>query len=105
MLTAQVGQVYRYNATATDPDNDPLTWDLPVHPVGMVVDPVSGIVVWQPTPDEVGTANVLLRVQGGRGGVDLQSYRITVSPADNAPATTSSTGTTGTPNGPYQYAV
>src|SRR5207253_8330279 len=105
MLTAQVGQVYRYNATATDADNDPLTWDVPVHPAGMAVDPTTGIVVWQPTPDEVGTANVLLRVQDGRGGVDLQSYQITVTPADNPPVITSSPNTIATPNVAYQYQV
>ena len=103
--TAQVGQPYRYNAVATDADHDPLTWDLPVHPVGMMVDPASGILVWQPTTDEVGTANVLLRVQDGRGGVDLQSYQITVAKANHAPIITSTAVTIATAGAAYQYQV
>ncbi len=55
-----VANVYQYHAMAFDPDGDPLTFDLPVHPNGMAVDPVSGIVVWRPTSDEVGVQSVLL---------------------------------------------
>jgi hypothetical protein len=43
-ITATVGQIYIYNPAATDPDNDPLTWDLPVLPAGMAIDPVKGTI-------------------------------------------------------------
>ncbi len=51
--SAQIGVKYVYNAWAADPDFDRLSFDLPVHPAGMVIDPVHGILVWTPTPDEV----------------------------------------------------
>src|SRR5207248_2062042 len=72
---------YVYRATAFDPDYDPLTFDLPVHPDGMSVDPVHGTVVWKPTDAQANQSFwVLLRAQDNRGGVDLQWYQISVAP-------------------------
>src|SRR5439155_24668564 len=42
---AKVGQVYRYEAHAADPDAGPLRFDRLVSPAGLTVDPASGIVV------------------------------------------------------------
>ena len=47
--------------------------------------PTTGLVVWTPSADQVGEQQVILRVQDGRGGVDLQASRITVNPQDTAP--------------------
>ena len=52
---ATVGQLYRYNAAENNPDGQNLTFDLTSHPAGMVVDPATGVVVWTPTADEVGS--------------------------------------------------
>jgi hypothetical protein len=38
---------------ATDLEKDPLTWDLPVHPDGIVVGSVSGLLLWTPTEGRV----------------------------------------------------
>ena len=81
-----VGQLLRYDAHATDPDLDPLTYDLVVKPDGMTVDTTTGTVVWTPTPNEVGSQDVVLRVQDGKGGIDLQSFKILVSHANINPA-------------------
>jgi RHS repeat-associated protein len=87
--TATVGQLFRYNATAFDPDFDPLSFDLVVKPAGMGVDPTTGTVVWVPTADEVGPQDVTLRVQDGRGGLDLQSFQVNVARANTPPVITS----------------
>src|SRR5712692_6921190 len=71
----------------------------------MAIDPVKGIVVWVPTFDQVGTANVLLRVQDGKGGVDLQSFQITVSNYDTAPVITSTAPSPAVVGVAYRYAV
>jgi RHS repeat-associated protein len=92
--SATVGQLFAYNATATDPDGDPLTFDLVVKPTGMTVVPNTGRVVWVPTADQVGEYDVTLRVQDGREGVALQSFRVAVSPPNTVPVITS------TPTGP-----
>ncbi len=101
----QVGTIFRYYAAATDPDGDSLTYDLPVHPPGVAVHPTLGILTWVPTADDVGTHDFILRVTDDRGGVALQSFRLTVQGQDAAPVITS------TPPGPavagltYQYQV
>src|SRR5262249_1498201 len=72
-VPATAGQLFRYDAAATDPDGDPLTFDLPAAPPGMTVHPTLGVLVWTPTADQIGTQTVVLRVQDGKGGVTLQS--------------------------------
>jgi hypothetical protein len=91
---ATTGQLLRYNATAFDLDNDPLTYDLVVKPVGMVVDASTGILVWTPSANQVGAQQVILRVEDGQGGVALQSFSIVVGTANTSPQITS------TPKGP-----
>ncbi len=83
--TLVAGGTYRYAATATDPDADPLVFSLPVHPAGMAIDPATGQVIWTPNLDQTGTSSVLLRVSDGRGGVDVQSFEITVQAPEIPP--------------------
>ncbi len=96
---ATVGQLLRYNTAAADADGDALTFDLAVKPVGMAVDPTTGIVVWVPTADQVGGHDVTLRVRDGRGGVALQSFRVTAARPNVTPVITS------TPTGPAVVAL
>jgi RHS repeat-associated protein len=83
--TATVGLLYEAQASATDANNDPLTFDLPVHPAGTGIDSQGGAIRWQPTLDEVGTQHVLVRVRDGRGGVALESFDVVVSAPNHAP--------------------
>ena len=71
----------------------------------MTVHPERGIVVWQPTREQVGTHQVVLRVQDGRGGIDLQSFTITVAPPNTAPVITSTPPSPAVANLPYVYEV
>ncbi|NEP56504.1 MAG: tandem-95 repeat protein, partial [Symploca sp. SIO2G7] len=103
-ITAHVNELLRYNATATDADNDVLIYDLLVKPEGMAVDPATGTVIWQPTVEQAGqTYDVLLRVRDGQGGFDLQSFQVAVD-AINTPSTITSTPPSQAVVGlPYQY--
>ena len=100
-----LGQTYRYDARATDPENDPLQFDLPIKAPGMAVDPTSGTVVWQPTADQVGTRDVILRVRDGHGGVALQPFRITVSPVNHSPVIATEPIPSVALDGTYRYDV
>ena len=62
----------------SDASLTPLTFDLPVGPAGMVVDPATGVVVWRPAFGDEGEQSVLLRVTDGLGGIDLQSFTVNV---------------------------
>ncbi|MFN0054206.1 MAG: putative Ig domain-containing protein [Planctomycetales bacterium] len=94
---AIIGQEYRYDADAIDPEGDLLTYDLVVAPAGMTVQLFSGVVTW--TPPAEGTFDAVLRVSDGKGGVDLQSLELVVSRANTAPVITSQ------PKGPAVVAV
>lgn len=102
---ATVGTALQYAATAVDPQNSPLTYDLTVAPSGMAVDPATGVLVWTPAASQVGYSSVILRVRDGLGGVALQSFQIDVGSTNHPPMITS------TPTGPavvgvkYQYDV
>src|SRR5262249_20219104 len=74
-------------------------------PDGMAVDPATGVVAWRPTANQLGDHDVILRVSDGKGGVDLQQFRVTVFLDNTAPVITS---TPVSPVGvglPYQYPV
>lgn len=81
---ADVNGLYAYQATATDPDNNPLFFSLVSGPSGMTVS-ATGLV--QFTPTATGSAPVTLRVQDGLGGSATQSFVITINPEDNTPPT------------------
>ena len=89
ILSASPVNTYFYDAGATDPDNDPLAFSLPVAPEGMTVHPTLGTVVWTPGHDQVGQHNVLLRVTDERGGSAVQSFAVTVQKQNVPPVITS----------------
>jgi RHS repeat-associated protein len=103
--SATVSQLYRYDPTISNPDGFALTFDLPAHPVGMAIDPATGVVAWLPSSGEVGTQTVVLRVEDSRGQLALQSFQITVNPASSAPVITSTPPLQAVVAVPYQYRV
>lgn len=78
-------EVYRYDADAVDPDNDPLIYSIVDGPGGLIINSDTGALLWAASPDQVGVHSVTLSADDGRGGVATQSYKIDVQPArDNA---------------------
>lgn len=72
-------RLYRYEATATDPDSDPLTFSLVNGPGGMLLDAQTGEITWAPTADQAGPNNVTVEVSDGRGGIATQSFIVEVT--------------------------
>lgn len=65
---------------ATDPDvGDVLTFDLTTAPVGMSVDPASGMLSWTPSIDDLGINAVTARVTDDGGLADSESFTIEVT--------------------------
>jgi len=94
-----------YKAHATDLDNDPLTFDLPVHPAGMVVDPDTGVVSWNPIASQAGSSTALVRVKDTHGGVAVQSFTVEVPRYDSPPIITSTPAGVPLVGKPYVYQV
>ena len=76
ITSASVGVTYNYNVDATDSDEDILTYTLTTPPVGMTINPSTGVISW--TPTEEGDYSVTVTVSDGKS-TDTQSFIITVS--------------------------
>lgn len=101
---AVVGQLYSYQATASDANGDPLTWSLGIAPSGMSVN-ASGLVSWTPSAGQVGSHNVSLSANDGQAST-AQSWTVNVSAAgggNQPPVITSSAPTTATEGQLYSY--
>ena len=97
-----VGELFRYGAVATDPNDDPLSFDLLVKPEGMGIDSVTGIVMWRPGVESIGTDDVMIRVRDGRSGFELQSFQVTVR-VNTSPVITSTPVAEAVIQLPWQY--
>ena len=75
---ALVDQGYVYRPTVVDFENDVLRYELTTTAVGMVLDPDTGTLTWNPTNQDVGLFPVTVRVEDGRGGWDAQSFTVEV---------------------------
>lgn len=74
-------QLYRYDALAIDPDDDPVTYSILEGPGGMILNAATGEIRWAPMGDQIGTQRVVLEVNDGRGGRATQEFSISVEAA------------------------
>jgi RHS repeat-associated protein len=74
-------QLYRYDALAIDPDDDPVTYSIVEGPGGMILDAESGAIRWAPSSDQLGFNRLVLQAHDGRGGSSTQEFTIHVEPA------------------------
>ena len=80
VTTGTEGQTYSYKVSATDADNDTLTYGLTTAPEFMVINPSSGLLEWaQPTVG--GPFSVAVTVTDGNGGVGTQAFAVQVTAA------------------------
>ncbi len=85
VVLARADVAYVYDATATDPNGDALTYRLETGPAGLSVSS-SGQVTWTPTPADVAAHTVEIAADDGRGGTATQQFTLTVRPgALNSP--------------------
>ena len=96
VVAAIVNAAYSYQATASDPDNDMLSFSVIAGPAGLTIDPTSGQVSWTPTEMQIPTDAVTLAVSDGHGGTATQVFSIVVAaePGNHPPVITSTPVTT-----------
>ncbi|MFN6161464.1 MAG: putative Ig domain-containing protein, partial [Planctomycetota bacterium] len=100
-----VGNPYVYDANASDPDGDTLTFSLVTSPSGMTIDANTGVVRWTPTSSQVGTHAMTVRVADPRGGSAEQSANLNVIATNRQPVISSQPSTQAVKDKPYAYAV
>ncbi|HTJ01007.1 MAG TPA: PKD domain-containing protein [Dongiaceae bacterium] len=76
--TGNPGAAYAYTATATDPNQDTITFALTQNPAGMSINGSSGQINWTPTVGQLGGNAVTITANDGHGGVATQSYNLVV---------------------------
>ena len=103
--TAQIGQLLTYRATATDANNDRLTYSLLNQPEGMAVDAETGSLIWQPKQSQIGNNRVVLRVSDGKGGIATQEFFLNTKGINTPPQIISSPNTVTLINNTYSYEV
>ena len=86
---AKEGEQWSYQAAATDPDSDPVSWSLGKSPEGMTIDPTGGLVLWTPGSLDIGTHEIWIRAEDGKGGVDIQIFTLSCSDVNSPPVITS----------------
>ncbi|MFO0011239.1 MAG: putative Ig domain-containing protein [Planctomycetota bacterium] len=79
VVQAAVNTNYVYQVTATDAIGDTLTFSLRESPIGMTIDPSTGLIRWPVTTGAFETEPVTVEVSDGRGGIARQSFAILVS--------------------------
>jgi len=102
---ASVGELYSYDADATDPESAALTYELLQSPTGMTIDANSGLIEWTPAAGDLGTSIVRIVARDPAGAGSIQEFSLTVLPANNAPVINSTPPATVPSGGVYRYDV
>jgi RHS repeat-associated protein len=89
VIQAIVGRELLFQPVGTDPDADPLTFSVLSGPVGLAVHPQLGRVAWTPRESQMGSHQLVLRIDDGRGGVAVQNFSVDVSIPNTNPVITS----------------
>src|SRR5262249_60384398 len=102
---ALVGQAYNYDADATDPEGDAVTFALTAAPAGITIDPATGVISWTPAAAQVGGQPVTLTATDTAGNVATQSYTLLVQAANRSPVINSAAERSTTAGLVYRYDV
>ncbi|MEO1617892.1 MAG: putative Ig domain-containing protein, partial [Planctomycetota bacterium] len=104
-LKTQATRPYAYNVDAIDPEFDAISYSLQTGPAGMSIDPVTGILQFTPTLNQLGDHTVTVVATDSVGASDSQSFQLFVMRGDAAPQITSSPLATSRTGDYYHYAV
>lgn len=104
VTTAAKNKYYVYDANATDPDHDRITFSLVQQPGGMIIEPITGRITWTPTSNTVGTFTVKVKASDEFGLFAEQAFSLVVK-ANEAPEITSTAITTASVGFNYTYQV
>lgn len=90
--SATIGQAYSFTPTASDPDNNSLTFSIANRPLWASFNTSTGALSGTPDASNVGTfANVVISVSDGRVAASLPAFTITVDELPNTMPTISGT--------------
>nr|HMP17478.1 putative Ig domain-containing protein [Gemmatales bacterium] len=104
-LAATLNRSYRYAPTFFDADGDPVIWSLLTKPLGMAVDPLTGIIHWQPANDQLGMHTVVLQATDPMLASTTQAFTLLVRGNNTPPLILSTAITDAAVQQDYEYRV
>ena len=72
------GNIYTYQVTANDPDNDPIIFALKTAPKGMEIDKRTGLIRWEIRKGDQGTPLIEIEVSDSEGAKSFQKYTLSI---------------------------
>jgi hypothetical protein len=72
------GNIYTYQVTANDPDNDPIVFALKTAPQGMEIDKETGLVRWEIRKGNQGTQSIEIQASDAEGAKSFQRYTLSI---------------------------
>ena len=92
VVSAYSHSTYRYHVQAIDDEGDDVTHSLIASPSGMEIDPLSGVIVWNPTLEQLGAHDIAIEIADQHGATRTQRFTLDVAPppANRPPLITSS---------------
>lgn len=82
------GELFQYEALATDPDGSQVAYELVLGPSNATLDPTSGKLFWRPSSEDSGQHNFILRAVDQQNQSTSQAFQLTVA-SNSAPVITS----------------
>ncbi|MDA8792707.1 putative Ig domain-containing protein, partial [Bacteriovoracaceae bacterium] len=73
------------NGTDEDADGDLLTYSIDQAPTGFTINSVTGYMSWTPTSAQIGNHTIIISVDDGFGGSDIEEFDILVNDVNLAP--------------------
>lgn len=75
---------FSYTVRAEDPDGDPLDFTLRNAPPGMIIEPATGLIVWEFDEQDAGTYTVTIVVSDSEGAKASQELNLSIEPQETA---------------------
>ncbi len=82
------GDTYEYHVSASDPDNDLLTYSLLESPDGMTIDPSKGLIKWKVSHEDEGLYEIKVLVNDNHGGKIIVPFTTRIGFAQNGEQST-----------------
>lgn len=108
ITTLNTGQTYHYWVQADDLDGDSVSYSLQQSPAGMSISPITGLIYWEPTADDIGVHAVTAIATDFYGLTDIQTFALSVVSGvvtNNPPVITSTPVFSVNEGADYQYDV
>ncbi|MEM6398797.1 MAG: Ig-like domain-containing protein [Cyanobacteria bacterium P01_D01_bin.116] len=104
-LITNIEKEYTYNVTGTDADGDYLVWSLDNAPNGMVINPETGALRWNPTEEQIGEHNISVTLTDANGAFVGQEFTLYVNGTNTPPQIVSTAVTRAAVNQDYKYQI